>query len=204
MAMPGSVVTRRYGIPPLPVRRFTVAEYHQLARLGFFAADERYELLDGWITQKPMVRNPPHDSFLDQIEEIINVNLPDGWRVRGQKAITLSTSEPEPDIAVVVGEARRYRTSHPVPGDIALVVEVADSSSSDDRNLKGPIYARDSLPMFWIVNLVDMCIEVYTDPTGPDPQPRYRQCRHAQLADTVDLVLGGQQVTTIPVAELLA
>lgn len=194
----------RYKVPPLPVRRFTVAEYHQLARLGFFSSDERYELLDGWITQQPMVRNPPHDSFLDQIEEVISEHLPDGWRVRGQKAITLSTSEPEPDIAVVVGEARRYRASHPVPADVALVVEVADSSLSDDRNLKGPIYARDSLPAYWIVNIIDMRIEVYTDPTGPDPQPHYRQCRHVQVGDQVELILGGQTAATIPVAELLA
>ena len=118
--------------------------------------------------------------------------------------VTLSSSEPEPDLALVVGGASHYRASHPVPGDISLVVEVADSTLHYDQIVKGPIYARDSLPIYWIVNLVDRRIDVYTDPTGPTAQPRYQHVRHAQLADSVDLIVGGQTVATIPVADLLA
>jgi hypothetical protein len=186
----------------MPVRRFSVDEYHRMIQAGIFGPDERFELLDGWITFK-MTRNPPHDAFLDQVEEVIDSHLPPGWRVRVQSAITLPTSEPEPDLAVVPGPASRYRTAHPGPTDVALVVEVGDSSLGQDRDVKGPIYAGASLPTYWIVNLVDRRIEVYTDPSGPAAQPCYRQTRHAQLADDVDLVLGGQVVATVPVRELL-
>src|SRR5262245_42382805 len=109
-----SLLSVRYMIPPLPVRRFTVAEYHRLIQSWFFADDGRFELLDGWITPK-MPRNPPHDSVLDQIEEVLDGLLPAGWRIRGQSAVTLSTSEPEPDIVVVPGMASRYYHSHPGP-----------------------------------------------------------------------------------------
>jgi hypothetical protein len=186
----------------VPVRRFSVAEYHQLIASGFFANDDRYELLDGWITPK-MVRNPPHDSFLDQVEEILRVHLPAGWRIRVQSAITLSTSEPEPDLAIVPGPASRYRTAHPGPAEVALVVEVADSTLDRDRALKGPIYAHDHIPIYWIINIVDMCIEIYTAPTGPTVAPTYQHTRVVRLGDTVDVILHGQTVVTLPVVDFL-
>ncbi|MFO0842602.1 MAG: amidohydrolase family protein [Gemmataceae bacterium] len=110
--------------------------------------------------------------------------------------MTLSTSEPEPDIAVVVREAHGNTGLARCP-PTALVVEVADSSLSDDRNLKGRS-TRDSLPAYWIVNIIDMRIEVYTDPTGPDPQPHYPWCHHVQVGDRVELILGGRAAATIP------
>jgi Uma2 family endonuclease len=203
MNMVGILPAGRYLVPPVPVRRFTVDEYHWMIRAGLFATDERFELINGWITPK-MVRNPPHDSFLTQVGQILNAHMPRGWHLRTQTAVTLSASEPEPDLAIVPGAPSRYRASHPVPGEIELVIEVADSSLSFDRDVKGPVYATDGLPVYWIVNLVDMRVEVYTDPTGPAAQPRYRQCRHAGLTDAVDLVLAGQTIAAIPVADLLA
>ena len=57
------------------------------------------------------------------------------------------------------------------PADVGLVVEVSDSSLRDDQILKKTIYARASIPTYWIVNVPARRVEVYTDPTGPDPSP---------------------------------
>ena len=100
-------ISSQYGVPPRAVRRFTVEEYHQLIEEGFFAHDERFELLEGWIVAK-MPRNPIHDAAIDVAHELIRTALPTGWRVRVQSAITLSDSEPEPDLVIVRGEARDY------------------------------------------------------------------------------------------------
>jgi hypothetical protein len=184
------------------VRRFTVDEYHRMIAAGILTEQDRVELLDGWITPK-MPRNPPHDSFLAQAAEALRARLPQGWHLRNQSAVTLATSEPEPDLAVVLGPASRYRASHRVPADVALLVEVADSSLSHDRTEKGRLYAAAAIPAYWIVNLVDGRVEVYTDPTGPAPNPGYRQRHDYGPQDGVPLAIGGQVVGPVPGAELL-
>lgn len=91
--------------PPGPVRRFTVEEYHKLIDSGLFPEDEPFELLEGWVVPK-MARKPPHGVAIDLLSEVIRDRLPGGWRVRIQSAITTADSEPEPDVAVVRGQAR--------------------------------------------------------------------------------------------------
>ena len=75
-------------------------------------------------------------------------------------------NEPEPDLSVVRGESDDYTDHHPGPADIALVVEVADSSLSRDRGEKRDNYARAGIPVYWIVNLVGRQLEVSSNPTG--------------------------------------
>ena len=188
--------------PPLPLRRFTVDEYHRLIREGIIKDIERTELLDGWIVSK-MTGNPPHDVSLDKSQEALRSCLPAGWRLRVQSAISLSGSEPEPDIAVVAGPADRYLAGHPQPPDIAALIEISDSSLEEDRGAKLPIYARARIPVYWIVNLVEAKVEVYTDPTGPDSNPRYLTHRDFGIEDVVPFVIGGAPVGGIPVKDLL-
>ena len=83
----------------------------------------------------------------------------------------MDDSEPEPDATVVSGTPRDYTYRHPVPTDISLIVEVADSSLQRDRQQKRRIYARNGIPIYWIVNVVDRVIEVHSSPSGPDRRP---------------------------------
>lgn len=85
--------------------------------------------------------------------------------VRVQLPLALgSDSEPEPDVAVVSGTARDYRNGHPQTA--LLVVEIADASLAYDREVKGSLYARAGMPEYWLVKLVDSCVEVYRDPVA--------------------------------------
>ena len=72
------------------------------------------------------------------------------WTVRGQGPITLQDSEPEPDLVVARGPDSRYEKRHPGPGDIVLVIEVADSSLLEDRRNKGSLlcHASAKIPEF--------------------------------------------------------
>jgi Uma2 family endonuclease len=191
-----------FGMPPGPVRKFTVAEYHQMIQSGLLTENDPVELLEGWLVPK-MGRNPPHDGCVEATEEAIRSRLPAGWRVRGQSAVTLPDSEPEPDVAVVRGTVRANMGHHPIPAEIALLVEVSDSSLAYDRTDKGRAYARSGIVLYWIVNLVDMQVEVYSDPTGPDANPRYRQRQDYDRNADVPLVIGGVTVGQVPVRELL-
>ena len=189
-------------LPPVPVRRFTVDEYHQMIQSGILGEDDNVELLEGWIVPK-MPRNPPHDAVISFIADVLPPRLPKGLFCRGQSAITTAASEPEPDTAVIRGTQRDYLGRHPGPADMALVIEVADSSLSRDRTIKGRIYAAASVPVYWIINLVDNLVEVYTNPTGPDPAPVYRVHQAYRIGDLVPFVVDGVELGPIPAQELL-
>lgn len=196
---PASRLDEAYEPPPVPVRRFSVEEYHRLILDGYFGEDERVELLEGWIVPK-MTRNPAHDVAIDLAQEVLRGLVPEGWRVRGQSAVTMPDSEPEPDLAVVRGRARDYRDRHPGPDDMALVVEVADSSLGRDRGLKRKIYARAGVPAYWIVNLVDRTVEVYSE---PEESGAYRQRRDYRAGERLPVVLDGQVVGEVDPEALL-
>ncbi len=93
--------------------------------------------------------------------------------------------------------------SHPTAADVGLVAEVADSTLNRDRNDKGRIYARAGIPIYWIINLVDSQVEVYTLPSGPTSSPSYGQQQDYQAGSDIPLVLDGAPVASIPVLELL-
>lgn len=198
MSMTSSLLSPLFQIPTIPVRRFSVDEYLRLIETGVLKEDDKVELLDGWITPK-MARNPPHDSILVQVNMILSGLLPRNWHVRPQVAAVLPTSVPEPDLAIVAGHPRQYRNQHPSPAAAALFIEVADSSLAHDRNVKGPIYANAGVPVYWVVNVPDMIIEVYTSPA----QGGYQNRQDYTVNDVVPLVIAGQTVAQVPVADLI-
>lgn len=156
-----------------PSRLFTVEEYHRMGEAGVLTEDDRVELLEGRIVTK-MNHNPQHDAVVELVDETISRLLPRGFRVRIQSSVTTLDSEPEPDAAVVRGSIRDRLTRHPGPSDTALVVEVSETSLRRDR-AKRRLYARAGIAVYWIVNLIDSQLEVYTEPTGQDASPQYRQ-----------------------------
>ena len=182
------------------LHRFSVDEYHRMVDAGFFDK-ARVELLEGLVVEKRS-RNPPHDYALQAVDELVTAMLPTGWCKRVQSALTLSTSEPEPDVCFPRGDRSLYRTRHPGPADVGLVVEVAESSLSDDR-AKARIYAQAGIPTYWIVNLVNRQVEVYTQPSGAGANPAYGQRQDFAAGSHVPLVLAGVTVGQIAVADLL-
>src|SRR5262245_40342630 len=105
--------------------------------------------------------------------------------VRGRsRPITIDSSEPEPDVSVVRGRPEDYRERRPGREEVGLVVEVADKTLARARASKKRIYARAELPIYWIVNLSERQVEVYTEPTGPAEEPDYRQRQDYQPGDS--------------------
>jgi Uma2 family endonuclease len=187
--------------PPGLLYRFSVEQFQRMTGLGILTPDDRAELLEGWIVQK-MTQHPPHAVAIDLVHDALRPLLPQGWRVRDQKPILLADSLPEPDLTVVRGPLGRYLDQHPRPRDVAVVIEVADSSLDEDRVRKGRVYARARLPLYWIINLVDEQVEVYSRPKA-GKTPAY-QDRRDYLADgSVPLVLDGQEVGQVPVARMI-
>jgi Uma2 family endonuclease len=192
----------QFAVPPVPIRRWSVDEYHTMLRAGILGENDPVELLDGWLVSK-MTKNPPHRIATRRVRKALERVVPEGWYVDSQEPITLATSEPEPDGCVIRGDTTDYVDRHPPAADVALVVEVADATLEFDRTLKKAIYARAGIPVYWIVNLMDKRLEVYGDPAGTELAD-YRERREYSPGDEVPVVVGGVPVGRIAVADLFA
>lgn len=188
--------------PTLSLYRLSVEQYHRMAEMGILTMADRVELLDGWLVQQK-TKNPPHTVSTRATQMALEDVLPPGWCVRSQDPITLAESEPEPDDAVVRGMHRDYRSPHPGPLEVGLAVEVGDTTLATDRSYKQRIYAEAAIPVYWIVNLIDRQIEVYTDPAGSGPAAHYQLRQVFGPNDSVPVVIDGREVGRIPVRDIL-
>lgn len=194
-------------VPRMPTEegdlwRLSVDRYERMVVAGVITPDDRVELLEGILVNK-MSKSPAHVLGTVLVNDAIRAALPAGWFVRAEQPIRLDDSEPEPDAAVIRGAARDYTNRHPIPAEVPLVVEVADSSLRRDREDKRRIYARNAIPVYWIVNVTDRLIDVFTDPSGPVFTPDYATTATYKPGDAVPVVLAGTTVGTVGVNDLL-
>src|SRR5438132_10578955 len=114
-------------VPDEPIFRLSVEQYHQMARAGILTEDDPVELLEGWLVRK-MTKHRPHSRCTYRTRRALDRLVPAGWYVDAQEPVTTTDSEPEPDVAVIRGDDDDYPDRHPGPDEVALVVEVADST----------------------------------------------------------------------------
>lgn len=185
-------------IPSELIWRLNVQQYHAMIQAGILTDDDPVELLEGWLVFK-MPKNPAHRAATNLVRVALESVLTAGWYVDSQEPITLEDSEPEPDVAIIRGDTRQYLNSHPTAADIALVVEVSDTTLQRDRTIKKRTYARAGIPIYWIVNLVDLQIEVYSEPGSED----YNQRQDYQKDSIIPLVVEGLEFGILPINTLL-
>jgi len=174
----------------------TVDEYERLAGL---LDDPRVELIDGYLVKK-MSKKPPHIWAVGSVLDATTRLLPSGWSTRKEDPARIPDfDEPEPDVAIVRGSRDDYRDRIPGPEDVALLVEVADRSLPIDRGPKRAAYARGGIPVYWIVNLNDRQVEVYSLPA----EDGYRSGEVFQPGDEIPVVIAGVEVGRIKVSEIL-
>lgn len=145
-------------------KRFSIAEYHRLGELGFFAPDDRVELIRGEImimAAKGTFHSVCNSLLFGELYALLAKRA----RVRGQEPIILTdNSEPEPDVVIARNRGDNYLSSHPQPADLLLVVEVSDSTLKYDRTTKLALYAEAGISNYWIFNLIDNQLEMHSEP----------------------------------------
>lgn len=186
-------------LPYQPVR-MSVRRYHELTLAGAFTEHDSVELLDGVVTEKRS-KNPPHRIANRRCDLALSKIVPAGWHVQNHEPITLQNSEPEPDVAVIRGELSDYADRHPQIGDIALVVEVADTTLVTDR-FKAHLYALAGIPVYWLVTLPERVIEVRESPQATAGPAAYSRLTQYSAADQIPVVIGGQTVAYLSVNDL--
>ena len=184
---------------PTRLHRFTVDEYERMATSDALDDPKRVELINGYMVDK-MPKSAGHSFSTKKTITSLEVRLIPGWTWRSEQPIRIPDyDEPEPDISVVQGSDEDYEHRHPGPGEVGMAVEVSLSTLDHDRYEKGPAYARGRIPIYWIVNLVDRQIEVYSQP-GPDG---YQFRDVYVVGQAVPVVIGGVEAEPIDVRSIL-
>ena len=178
--------------------RMPLERYHAMIRSGVLSGDDRIELLEGVLVEK-MSKNPAHRIATRKTGDALRAVLPAGWYVDEQAPVTTADSEPEPDISLMRGSTGDYADRHPGPADVALAVEVADSSVRRDRGIKKRIYARAPIATYWLLDLNSRTLEVYTQPRNDE----YASLEILSATDHVTLTLNAEAVASLLVADLL-
>jgi len=187
---------------PEPLWPISVPQYHQMIASGILTDDDKVELLEGILVAK-MPKHPPHCNSVETILEMLYGLHLSGYFIKSQNPITTADSEPEPDVCIVRGARKDFSERHPGPSDSTVVIEVADSSVARDRGLKKRVYARAEVPVYWIVNLEQRQVEVYSQPFEVAGKPDYGTVKVFASGQAVPLVLDGREIAQLPVVQLL-
>jgi Uma2 family endonuclease len=186
---------------PWPLYRLSLDRYEAMVESGIFTERDRLQLINGMLVAK-VTQGDDHYVADDLCRVELSAVLPPGWFVRPGKPVKLPPDGmPEPDEAVVRGSARDYaRRKRGTPGaqDVGLIVEVAYSSLAEDRAMVA-VYGRSGISIYWILNLVDRQVEVYScpQPDGYATRIDYQSDQH------VPVVLDGMVFGQIAVDNLL-
>lgn len=174
----------------LETRLLSVEEYHKMMEAGILTEDERVELLAGNILSMSPIGSK-HIMCVNRLTRLLSAIAGEVAIVSVQNPISLSPlSEPEPDVALWKAPIDRYDTALPQAEDIYLVIEVADSSLSKDREIKLPLYAEAGIVELWLVDLVNSQVEIFTEPKGTV----YALRRIAQRGDSIPVTVLGTEI----------
>lgn len=146
--------------------RFTVEEFHQMAQAGILSEDDRVELLEGEIVEMTPIGSR-HAACVNRLNRLFSEGIGGRAIVSVQNPVRLSEhSEPQPDLTLLKPRPDFYAAAHPGPKDVLLVVEVAETSSDYDRQVKITLYAQAGVPEAWLVDLGGNTIAVYRKPSS--------------------------------------
>jgi len=138
-----------------------------MGEAGIFKEGERVELIRGEIIQMSPI-GTRHSAAVNRLVRLFTQHLGSRIILSPQNPVELdNNSEPQPDIALLLPRQDFYEYRHPIPQDVLLLVEVADTTAKYDREVKIPLYAEDNITEVWLVDINEQCIEVYRQPS-PD------------------------------------
>jgi Uma2 family endonuclease len=144
--------------------RLSIADYHKMADAGILTEDDRVELIEGEIIDMPPISSDQAGT-VKLLARMLMAAVGDRAIVAIQDPIVFPDfSEPQPDLAILHLRDDYYRKSHPHPGDVQLLIEVAVTTGDYDRKTKVPLYASHRIPEVWLFDLSTSCLEVYYAP----------------------------------------
>jgi Uma2 family endonuclease len=142
----------------LPLRRFSIKEYYALGKAGILGEDDGVELLDGLLVMMARI-SPPRAYVIGKLHDLLERSSQDRFHVRTRQPVRLPTSEPQPDLSVVVGTPADFRSRHPSPRDVLLLVDVVDMMTNESR-IKAQLYATAKVREYWVLDIARCHVQV--------------------------------------------
>jgi len=194
-----NTMTHSAQFAPPGLRRITVDEYERIIRAGALNDPDRVELIDGYLVHK-MGKSAEHGFSTKKLIKALEAMLPPGLTWRSEQPVRIPDfDEPEPDVTIVRGTDEDYEHRIPGPDDVRLLIEIGLTTLDRDRREKLAASARGGIPVYWIVNLVDRQIEVYTRPAPGSYESRVDY----KAGQAVPVVLDGHAIGELAVDVLL-
>ncbi len=171
------------GAPAAPHRHlFTVDEYHRLGAAGVLAEKPRTELVEGELLEMAPIGSQ-HAGWVGHLTRLLVQRTPEDVTVYVQNPLRIGEhSELQPDLALLRPRERPYTEAHPGPEDALLLVEVADSTVTYDRERKIPLYARHGIAEVWLFDLIGGHMEIYLEPSEDGYRRLFRPRHDERIA----------------------
>jgi Uma2 family endonuclease len=185
---------------PKRLARLTVDQYEAMVDSGVFTKRDRFTLINGYLAAK-VPKSPRHTVITKNLAKKLQRLFPSGWDFRIEDAVRLADSKPEPDLSIARGDIEDYADRDPGPADLAMVVEIAASRVSEDRQM-AKIYGAAGIPVYWIVNVKAQQVEVYPLSKRRGPAG-YGKPRVFKAAQSVPVLIEGVEIARLAVAEIL-
>lgn len=140
---------------------YTRALFMEMDRLGLFG-DDRVELIEGDIyVMAPMGED--HALPIEHLTRLLARSLPEEFSLRCQLPLAAEDdSQPQPDFTILPARRRKHAET---PNEALLVIEIADSSLAFDLKRKSAVYARASVPEYWVIDVKKKVLVVHRSPT---------------------------------------
>jgi len=162
-------------------RRFTVSEFYRMVETGIISEDDRLELIHGEILEMAPIGSR-HAACVNRLSLLFHDKGIEQCIVSVQNPIHLDeSSEPQPDLCILASRPDFYAESNPDPSDVVLLVEVADTSSGYDREIKVPLYGKSGIKETWLVLLDEATVEVYREPSPEGYREMHKYVRGEEL-----------------------
>jgi Uma2 family endonuclease len=144
--------------------KLTVSDYYRMGDAGILHEDDRIELIEGDLIEMSPIGSF-HAGIVGRLTKLLTIAAGDKALIWTQNPLHLGTySEPQPDVMVLKPRPDDYIDALPEPTDVIVLIEVADSSIDYDHKTKLPLYARNGVKEFWIIDLNAQRLERYTQP----------------------------------------
>lgn len=132
---------------PKPMR-WTKRKYYEMYEMGWFR-NQRVELIEGEVIARPPIGDE-HAFAVRLADAALRKAFGAKYTMSIQSPLDFGESQPEPDVAVLLGTPRDFKTH---PRSAVIVVEVADTTLFHNQVRKAPLCAANKVAEYWIVNL---------------------------------------------------
>lgn len=182
-------------ISPASLAKWSIDDYHRMIEAGILG-DRPVELIEGEIWEMPP-EGPLHTSTNINAVKYLRSLLDGLAEVREAHPITLTNSEPEPDVAIVRLPETAYLTHHPQPSDIYWLIEIADRTLAIDLGRKKKAYAQAGIEEYWVIDLQAKKMKIFRSPLSDNyideqevTQGTITSLAFSSLAISVERLLG--------------